>query len=150
MSVGRSRHATWATPGNKTRDSRPLRGAPSPSPLHPHPSQVPPAAQVGGGVQTCIWDAGSGNQKRTLVGRSRRVGSSPTDGRWGTDDGGTRHWRGSAEYTETGGEGAFRKKRERRRASLLQKELGARMNLGGGERKKRKGPHHHRRVNIET
>ena len=39
-------------------------------------------------MQTCIWDAGSGNQKRTLVGRSRRVGSSPTDRRWGTDDGG--------------------------------------------------------------
>ena len=32
--------------------------------------------------------AGSGKQKRTLVGRSRRVGSFPTDGRWGTDDGG--------------------------------------------------------------
>ena len=30
----------------------------------------------GGGVQTCIWDAGSGKQKRKLVGRSRRVGSS--------------------------------------------------------------------------
>ena len=41
-----------------------------------------------GGVQTCIWDAGSGNQKRKLVGRSRRIRSPPTDGRWGTDDGG--------------------------------------------------------------
>ena len=44
----RGRHDTWATPGNKTRDSRPLRGAPSPNPLHLHPSQVPPAAQVEG------------------------------------------------------------------------------------------------------
>ena len=30
--------------------------------------------------------------------------------------GGIRHWRGLAEYTETGGEGAYRKKREMRRA----------------------------------
>ena len=38
-------------------------------------------------MQTCIWDDGLGKQKRTLVGRSRRVGSSLTNGRWGTDDG---------------------------------------------------------------
>ena len=43
-----------------------------------------------GGEQACIWDAGSGNWERTLVGRSRRVGSSPADGRWGMDDGGDR------------------------------------------------------------
>ena len=48
-----------------------------------------------------------------------------------TDDGGwmmggTRHWRGSAEYTETGGEGEYRKKRERRQArySCRSKEPG--------------------------
>ena len=60
-------------------------GAPSPSPLPtlPHPRHVPPDVSVGGGVQACIWDAGSGIQKRTLVGRSRRVGSSPAYGRWG-------------------------------------------------------------------
>ena len=84
-----SRHATRATTGDETRDSRTLRGAPSPAgtarierelesqrperylgdawqrdktrdsrtlrgvqypkPLHQHPIQVPPAAQVGGG-----------------------------------------------------------------------------------------------------
>ena len=42
------RHATQASPADSSRDSRPSQGAPSPSPLRPHPSQVPPAAQVGG------------------------------------------------------------------------------------------------------
>ena len=37
------------------------------------------------------------------------------DGRWGESDTGGE----SAEYTETGGEGAYRKKRERRRARFL-------------------------------
>ena len=64
------------------------------------------------GLETCIWDAGSGNQKRTLVGRIRRVGSSLMDGRWGRPDTGGE----SAEYTETGREGAYGKERERRRA----------------------------------
>ena len=65
--------------------------------LYPPPTPKPSTtSRTGrGGVQTCIWDAGSGNQKRALVGRSQRVGSSPTDGQWGTDDGGggIRHWR---------------------------------------------------------
>ena len=30
-------------------DLKTIGGAPSPTPLHPHPSQVPPVAQVGGG-----------------------------------------------------------------------------------------------------
>ena len=34
------------TTRQETRDSRPLQGAPSPKPLHQHPSQVPPATQV--------------------------------------------------------------------------------------------------------
>ena len=104
-------------PADKTTDSRPSQGAPSPSPPHPHPSQVPPAAQVGGGgVQTCIWDAGSGKQKRTLVDQSRRVGSFPMDGRWGTDDGRDQTLGGPDEYTEMGGKGEYSKKRERRQA----------------------------------
>ena len=46
----------------------------------------------------------------------------------------------SDEYTETGGEGAYRKKIERRRATCL---FGGSIpvNLGGGERK---GPHQKR------
>ena len=57
-----------------------------------------PAAQVGeGGAQTCIGGAGSGKQKRTLVGRRRRVGSFLTDGRWGTDDGGDQTLEGFGE-----------------------------------------------------
>ena len=58
------------------------------------------------------------------------------DGRWGGSDTGGE----SAEHTETGGEWAHRKKRERRRArwSRRNKEPG-RISEGG----KRKGPHHH-------
>ena len=37
-----------------SRNSRPSWGAPSPKPLHLHPSQVPPATQVGGGTPTNI------------------------------------------------------------------------------------------------
>ena len=82
-------------------------------PLHPHPIQVPPAAQVGGGVKTCIWDAGSGKQKRTLVGRSRRVGSFPTDGRWVTDDGGDQTLEGVGEIHRNGRRGGiWEEKRE--------------------------------------
>ena len=49
---------------------------------------APPAVVLSPSSRRQASPAGSGNQKRTLVGRSRRVGSSPTDGRWGTDDGG--------------------------------------------------------------
>ena len=38
-----------ALPADALRDSRPLWGATSPLPLHPHPSKVPPGALVGGG-----------------------------------------------------------------------------------------------------
>ena len=48
------------------------------------------------------------------------------DGRWGT-----RHWRRSAEYTETGGEEADRTKRERKTGKMLVEQV-TRMNLGGG------------------
>ena len=65
------------------------------------------------------------------------------DGQWGVSDTGGE----SAEYTDTGGEGAFRKKREKRRArcSRRSKEPG-RISEGG----ERKGPHHHRQDNIEN
>ena len=45
---------------------------------------------------------------------------------------GNRHWRGSAEYTKTGGEEADRTKRERRQTMLA--EQGTRMNLGGRDK----------------
>ena len=74
-------------PADETTDSRHRRG---PSPFAPPHTPTPKPSTTsrigrGRGVQACIWDAGSGNQKRTLVGRSRRVGSSPADGRWGTE-----------------------------------------------------------------
>ena len=53
--------------------------------------------------------------------------------------GGTRHWRGSSEYTETGGEEAYRTKIERKTGKMLVEQV-TRMNLGGG---KRKVPNHH-------
>ena len=36
-----------ARPADASRESRPSQGAPSHFPLHPNPSQVPPATQVG-------------------------------------------------------------------------------------------------------
>ena len=109
----------------QTTDSRPSRGAPSPSPPHTHPIQVPPAAQVGGGgVQTCIWDAGSGKQKRTLVERSRRVGIFPTDRRWGTDDGGG---------PDTGG-GQLNTQKRAERGHMGRKERGYGQDVNEGER----------------
>ena len=38
-----------ATPFDTLRNSRQSRGALYPMTLHPHPNQLPPAAQVGGG-----------------------------------------------------------------------------------------------------
>ena len=70
-------------------------------------------------MQTCIWDAGEGKQKKTLVGKIWGVGSFLTNGRWGTDDVGNQHWRRSAEYTEAGGKEADRKKRERNTGKML-------------------------------
>ena len=44
------RHAlARVMPVDESRDLIPMRGAPSPSPLHQHPIQVPPAAQVAWG-----------------------------------------------------------------------------------------------------
>ena len=52
------------------RDSRPLRGAPSPKPLHQHPSQVLPAAQVGGEhTQNHQRDTWKGQQEQLGTGR---------------------------------------------------------------------------------
>ena len=38
----------YSTPVNASRNSRSSRGEPSPTPLHPHPNQLLPAAHVGG------------------------------------------------------------------------------------------------------
>ena len=79
----RGRHDTRATPGNKTRDSRPLRGTPSPKPLHQHPSQVPPAAQVKGRAHPQPSGHWEGQQEQHGTGRQsvsggRRVTTSAT------------------------------------------------------------------------
>ena len=55
------------------------------------------------------------------------------NGRWGTDDVGNRHWRRSAEYTETGGEGAYRKKIERRREIFFCRSKEPGLILEGGK-----------------
>ena len=70
----------------------------------------------GGGCKPAYGTLGQETRRGHWSADSRRVGSFPTDRQWGTDDGGTRHWRRSAEYTETGGEEADRTKIERRRA----------------------------------
>ena len=85
-----------------------------------------------GGVQTCIWDSGSGKQKRTLVGQSRRVGSFPTDGRWGTDDGGDQTLEAVGEIHRNGRRGGIWEEKREETGKMLLKEQGSRMNLGGG------------------
>ena len=78
------RHDTRTTPGNETRDSRPLQGAPSPKPLHQHPSQVPPAAQVGGGTPTTIGTlertTGAAWHRPPVSSGGRRVTTGATGG----------------------------------------------------------------------
>ena len=78
---------TRATPSDELRDSRPSREAPSTSPLHPHPCQVPPATQVEGGCKPAYGTLGQETRRGHWSADRRMVGSFPTDGRWGTDDG---------------------------------------------------------------
>ena len=60
------------TPVDASRNSRPSRGAPSPAPLHPHPIQVPPAAQVE--EESKRRDAGTatGRHRVSHTGRQRK------------------------------------------------------------------------------
>ena len=73
-----------------------------------------------------------GKQKRTLVGRRRRVGSFPTDGRWGTDNGGDQTLEGAGEIHRHGRRGGIWEEKREETGKMLLKEQGARMNLGGG------------------
>ena len=98
-------------------------------------------------MQTCIWDAGSGKQKRTLVGRSRRVGSSPTDGRWGKDDGRDRTLEESRLNTQKRAERGHIRRKERGDGQDVCLDQGARMNIGGG---KKEGTTSSLTGNIET
>ena len=70
---------TRASPADASRDSRPSWGAPSPSPLHPHPSQVPPAAHFGGGCKPAYGplDRKPGEN----IGRPSAGGLKNSDGR---------------------------------------------------------------------
>ena len=71
----------YYTPADAARTSRSSRGEPSPTPLHPHPNQVLPAAQVGG--QTFILrDAGQDNRGSMASSGIQSEGCRlPTDGR---------------------------------------------------------------------
>ena len=75
-------------------------------PLRPHPSQVPPASQVGEGVQTCIWAAGQETRRGHWSAISRRSEAFRR-----TDDEGPYAAGGAAaEYTDMDGEEAKMKK----------------------------------------
>ena len=107
-----------------------MRGAPSPSPLHPHPSQVPPAAQVRGGANLHMgrWVRKPEEDIGWLI-----VGGL-VDFRQ-TDDGGR-----TMVGPDTGGGQLNTSKRvERRQIGRKERgdgqddvEQGTRMNLGGG------------------
>ena len=70
-----------ATPVNTSMNSRPSRGAPSPTPLQPHPNRVLPSAQVGGGANfhTGRW---TGKQEKRIWSEAsqRAVDFRRTDG----------------------------------------------------------------------
>ena len=74
------------------------RGAPSPTPLNPHPSQVPPAAQVGNTSACGTLDPRSGHWSASTGGVRR---SSPPDGRRGI-----RRCCGEGQLNDTDGEEA--------------------------------------------
>ena len=72
---------SYAMPVEASRTSRLSRGAPSPTPLQPHPNQVLPAAQVRG--QTFILrDSGQETRGSMTSAGCQSVGCRlPTDGR---------------------------------------------------------------------
>ena len=94
------------------------------------------------------WDAGSGNWERTLVGRSRRVGSSPADGRWGTDDGGDRILEGGRLNTRLWTERRQKGRTERGDGQdVLKNKAPERISEGGGKGRNQRSS---RTGNIET
>ena len=111
-----------------SRTSISSRGAPSPTPLHPHPNQVLPAAQVGG--QTFIlWDAGQ-ETRGSMASTGSQLESCilPKDGQrvtTGADGGG----RSTKRLTD--GEEAIVGKREYARENCTEGKV-TRVNLGGG------------------
>ena len=114
---------------------------------HPHPSQVPPAAQVGGGgCKPALWTAG----QETRIGHWSAVSRRAEDF-WRTDDEGTdAAVGGAAEYAFMDEEDAKRTKGERRRECSVRQEPGWIL-----EGEKRKGPKPsrtgiHRNLNIGT
>ena len=113
--------------GNTLRTSRSSGGAPSPTPLHPHPGQVPPE-QMSGGQTLKHWDAGQANRDRMAPATSQSYGRTAGDNR--------RYW---------GGQKINDKQRDRRqeeeremhaRASLLGRKVDR---LKGESRRKQRG-----------
>ena len=66
-----------ATPVDASVTQGQLRGAPSPTPLNPHPSQVPPAAQVGNTLACGALEPRRGHCSASTTGVRWR---SPPDG----------------------------------------------------------------------
>ena len=75
------------TTRRETRDSRPLRGAPSPKTLHQHPSQVLPAAQVGGEHAHIIIGTLGKDNRSSMAPAASQFGRTAGDNRryWGDD-----------------------------------------------------------------
>ena len=66
-------------PVNASRNSRPSRGEPSPTPLQPHPKQVLPDTQVGGGA-FIRQDAGQDTGDSMESARGQSEGWKTSDG----------------------------------------------------------------------
>ena len=147
MKIGRSVVAIW-TPIKHIRQGRlstrqgtqgQSQGAPSSTPLNPHPSQVPPAAS-GENTSACgAPEPRSGHWSASTGGVRRR---SPPDGRRGTQT----LLGGEGRLNDTDGEEA-KEKKERKRANCRGQRI--RENLGGGGEGRRGGDqNHHRTVKV--
>ena len=110
------------------------QGGPSPTPLNPHPIQVPPAAQVGGKSTYRELESRRGHWSKSTGGFRWR---SPPDGRRVI----RRFWRGrpTEQHGRRGGKG---KNKERKRANC--RGQGTRKNLVGAEKGRGGNQNHHR------
>ena len=101
-----------------------IGGTLSHKPLHLHPNQVPPAAQVGGGGESKTWGHWKEHRGQHVTGRQFRRTAGDNRSSWG----------GTAHQRKTGGEEARGGERDARAGRVAEDiELG-RGNLGrGGE-----------------
>ena len=122
-------------PAGETTDSRSPRGVPSPfAPPHtpiPKPSNTSRIGRGGGGCKPEYGTLGRGTRGGHWSAGAKGLGARRRTDDGGRTMGGTRHWRGAAEYAVMDGEEGKRTKGERIIARCSG-EQGTRTNLGEG------------------